>query len=62
VLVRATVPVPSDGTISCAIPGHDRFGEELKAETMRVADDPLRWEVSARCGFASTFEYRSDTP
>ena len=60
VLVRATVPVPSDEPITCAIPGHDRAGEELQTETMRVNDDPLRWEVSARCGFASTFDYLSD--
>jgi hypothetical protein len=60
VLVRATVPVSSDGTISCAIPGHDRPGEELQSEIMRVDDDRLRWEVTGRCGFSSTFDYRSD--
>jgi hypothetical protein len=60
VLVRATTTVPSNGTLSCAIPGHDRPGDEVQTEIMRVDDDRLRWEVSARCGFSSTFDYRSD--
>lgn len=58
--VRASTPVPSERAISCAIPGHDHPGDELVADVMRVADPPLRWEVHARCGFASDFAYRSD--
>ena len=61
VTVRATTPVPSDlGAVSCGIPGHDHPGEEVVADLMSVDDGPLRWEVSARCGFASDFDYRSD--
>jgi len=61
VLVRATKPVPSDATISCSIPGHDRPGEEVLCEVMRVEDDRLRWEVTGRCGYTSSFDYESDT-
>ena len=60
VLVRATTPVASDAAISCAIPGHDRAGEEVVCEVMRVEDDRLHWEVTGRCGFSSSFDYRSD--
>ena len=60
VLVRATVPVPSDLPVSCGIPGHDHPGEELQTEVMRVEDGPLRWEVHGQCGFASDFDYASD--
>ncbi len=59
VTVRATVPVPSELAVSCGIPGHDRPGEEVTAEVMRVDDGLLRWEVHGRCGFASTFDYAS---
>ena len=60
VTVRATSPVPSDLPVSCGIPGHDHPGEEVRAELMRVEDDPLRWDVYGRCGFASDFDYASD--
>lgn len=60
VTVRATVPVLSDLPVSCGIPGHDHPGEEVRADLMRVADEPLQWEVHDRCGFASDFDYASD--
>jgi hypothetical protein len=60
VTVRATVPVPSELPVSCGIPGHDHPGEEVRTDLMRVADDPLRWEVHGQCGFASDFAYASD--
>lgn len=60
VIVRATTPVPSDLAVSCGIPGHDHPGEEVLTDLMKVDDGPLRWEVSARCGFATDFDYRSD--
>jgi hypothetical protein len=59
VLVRATDPVHSDEAVSCGIPGHDHPGQEVHAD-MHVTDDPLRWDVRGRCGFASTFDYASD--
>jgi hypothetical protein len=43
--------------VTCGIPGHDRAGEELRAEILRVDDPPLRYEVYARCGYTSDFDY-----
>jgi hypothetical protein len=57
--VRATEVVPSELPVTCGIPGHDRAGEELRAEILRVDDPPLRYEVHARCGYTSDFDYRS---
>ena len=48
------------GPVSCGIPGHDRPGEEVRTEVMRVSDRPLDWDVAGRCGFATTFDYSSD--
>lgn len=60
VLVAARAPFPSPEAVSCGIPGHDRPGEELVHETLRVADAELDFEFHGRCGFATTFDYRSD--
>lgn len=60
VAVRATTPVESPLAISCGIPGHDRPGEELRTDMMQVNDPPLIWGVQARCGFATSFAYRSE--
>ena len=60
VAVRGATPVESPLAISCAIPGHDRPGEELRTEVMQVNDSPLIWGVQARCGFATSFAYHSE--
>lgn len=60
VTVRARSPVASEMPVTCGIPGHDQPGEEVLADVMRVADDPLQWDVRGRCGFASNFEYIAD--
>jgi hypothetical protein len=60
VTVRGVEPVDSDEPITCAIPGHDHPGQELRVEHQRVADPPLAWEIQGRCGFATDFDYRSD--
>lgn len=60
VSVRGTTTVESPLAISCAIPGHDRPGEELRTEAMQVNDSPLIWGVQARCGFATSFAYHSE--
>lgn len=60
VSVRGATPVESPLAISCAVPGHDRPGEELRTETMQVNDSPLIWGVQARCGFATSFAYHSE--
>jgi hypothetical protein len=46
--------------VSCGIPGHDRPGQELLAELLRVHDQPLVWELTGRCAFATDFHDRSD--
>ncbi len=43
--------------MSCVIPGHDRDGEELVADELRVEDDGLAFEFSGVCGYGSTFAY-----
>lgn len=48
---------PGEETVSCVIPGHDRPGEELVAEELRVDDGPLAFAYSGTCGYAATFAY-----
>lgn len=59
VKVLARGPFPTDQSVSCGIPGHDRPGEELVHDTLKVEDGPLSFEFHGRCGFAATFDYRS---
>ena len=44
-------------TVTCVIPGHDRGGEELVAEELRVDDGPIAFDYSGTCGYAATFAY-----
>jgi hypothetical protein len=60
VSVRISGPYPGDETVTCGIPGHDRSGEEVIAEELRVDDEDLRFEFSGVCGFEADFEYRSN--
>jgi len=60
VTVRASTIVPAALPVSCGIPGHDHPGDEVQAETMRVSDGALNWDIAGRCGFASDFDYASD--
>lgn len=57
VMARATFP--SEASVSCGIPGHDRPGDELVHDILKVEDGPLSFEFHGRCGFAATFDYRS---
>jgi hypothetical protein len=59
VSVSAVDPVDADGAVSCGIPGHDRPGQEVVSDELRVDDAPLSWDVRERCGFASDFHYVS---
>jgi len=45
-------------TVTCVIPGHERPGEELVADDLRVDDDVLRFSYSGNCGYAAPFDYR----
>jgi hypothetical protein len=60
VSARTAKPVLSDEPVTCGIPGHDRPGQEIVAESFRVDDPPLQWEFRGRCGFAVDFAYRSE--
>jgi hypothetical protein len=60
VSVRISGPYPGDETVTCGIPGHDRSGEEVIAEELRVDDEDLRFEFSGVCGFEADFDYRSN--
>jgi len=44
-------------TVTCVIPGHDRDGEELVAEELRVQDGPLGFDYTGTCGYGATFSY-----
>ncbi len=59
VTVRISRPALADETVTCAIPGHDRIGEELIAEVLHVDEAPLHFEFSGTCGYASDFAYSS---
>ena len=43
--------------VTCVIPGHDRDGEELVADELRVDDAVLSFDYSGTCGYAATFAY-----
>jgi hypothetical protein len=57
VTVRIRDRYPGAEAVSCVIPGHERGGEELVADELRVEDGPLVFEVSGTCGYAATFDY-----
>jgi len=44
-------------TITCAIPGHARTGEELVADELLVDDGQLQLTYRGVCGYGSTFDY-----
>ena len=48
---------PGEETVTCVIPGHDRSGEELVADTLMVEDGPLAFSYSGTCGYGTTFAY-----
>lgn len=57
VTVRIRDRHAEEATVTCVIPGHDRDGEELVADELRVDDGPLAFELSGICGYGSTFAY-----
>ena len=55
--VRATEPYRTDATVSCIVPGHDRYGTELVNEEVVVADGTFSFELRGTCGFERDFDY-----
>ena len=58
--VDANEEVHSDEPVACGIPGLDQPGQEVRSGTLRIDADPLAFEWSDRCGFATNFDYVSD--
>jgi len=58
--VRAETLVEALAPVACGIPGLDRPGQEVIADTFRAGDAPLSWELHGRCGLATDFAYSSD--
>ena len=46
--------------MTCAIPGHDRDGEELVSDELCVDDGPLNFHYRGVCGYGTTFAYSGD--
>jgi len=57
--VRASRTVPSEQTVTCDIPGHDKPGNELVADAFQVQDAPFDFGLRERCGFETRFDYSS---
>jgi len=57
VTVRIRDRFPGEETVTCVIPGHDRDGEELVADELRVEDGQLAFAYEGTCGYAATFSY-----
>jgi hypothetical protein len=56
--VRAARPVESGETVTCVIPGHERTGRELVAESLVVAAEELEFSFRGNCAYESDFDYR----
>jgi hypothetical protein len=57
VTVRIRDRYAGDESVTCVIPGHDRDGEELVADELRVGDGALSFAYSGTCGYGATFDY-----
>jgi hypothetical protein len=50
----------TDSSVSCGVPGHDRAGYEVVMDRLEVKGGGLDFAFEGRCGFAASFDYRSD--
>jgi hypothetical protein len=55
--VRVARPFDEQHTVTCVIPGHERTGREVVAESLEVHEDRLEFSFSGNCGYESDFEY-----
>jgi len=56
--VRVARPVASGETVTCVIPGHERTGREVVADSLEVSDGELDFSFRGNCGYESDFEYQ----
>ena len=54
--VRVAHPVESGETVTCVIPGHERTGREVVAESLEVSDGELENSSAGNCGYESDFD------
>ncbi len=57
VTVRIRDRYPGEAAVTCVIPGHDRDGEELVADELRVDEGALAFDFNGTCGYAASFAY-----
>ncbi len=57
---RARGRYETASTVSCGVPGHDRAGYEVLMDVLDVRSVPFEFSYEGRCGFAASFDYRSD--
>jgi hypothetical protein len=57
VYVRIAHPYEEPYTVTCVIPGHERTGREVVAESLEVGDEDLEFAFRGTCGYESDFEY-----
>ena len=60
VTVTVREPLADTEPVTCVIPGHHQPGREVIAERLSVAEAPLAFEISGRCGYESSFAYSSE--
>jgi hypothetical protein len=56
--LRVSGPVESGETVTCVIPGHERDGREVYAESLEVRDGELEFNFRGNCGYESDFDYQ----
>jgi hypothetical protein len=56
--VRVARAAGEELTVTCVIPGHERSGREVYAESLEVHDPELEFTFRGNCGYESDFDYR----
>ena len=54
--LRPVIPVPTNKTVSCIVPGHELPGTELYADELLVDDSPFAFELRGTCAFTRDFD------
>jgi len=57
---RARGRYDTESAVSCGVPGHDRAGYEVVMDVLEVDSPQFAYRFEGRCGFAASFDYRSD--